>query len=684
MPTTIDPQYDSVEPIAGSAPVSSAPFFVALAGNPNTGKTTLFNALTGLRTQTANFPGTTVERKRGWFINHRQRFEVIDLPGLYSLRTATAEERVACDVLLGTGPEGQQPGAVVVIANADNIERSLFLISQLLEHDVPLFVALNMMDVAETHGIHVDAMELSKELGCPVVPMVARSGQGVDALKRELAQLIETRPAKDDIHSIRGQLSCKTCGTCPFQSRYTWSDGVVSRCVRAPRVAKGRKTEKIDRWLTHPFLGVAAFLGVMLSVFYLIFAVATVPMDLIDALFGGLGGWVAGVLPGGDLQSLLVDGLIGGVGGILVFLPQICVLFFFLTVLEDSGYLARAAFVMDRLMRRVGLPGTAFVPLLSAHACAIPAVMASRVIRDTRDRLVTILVAPLMTCSARIPVYAMVTALLFPHHPVRAALVFTGAYTLGIVAALGMAFVFKKTILPGESKPLVLELPGYRIPSLRTALLQTVDRALVFVKQAGTIILAISVVLWALATYPKSEPPAEALQVKAQAELLATQGAGEEADRLVHRADLLANRHALSQSFAGRLGKLIEPVVRPLGFDWQIGIGVITSFAAREVIVSTLAIVYGLGTETVEENGSVLHDTLRQARHDDGRPVFTVAASVSLLVFYVLAMQCLPTQAVTKRETNSWKWPAFQLGYMTLLAYSAAFVAYRLTLWFAG
>jgi len=379
-------------PSSGGA--SARPFVVGLAGSPNTGKTTLFNGLTGLRAQTANFSGTTVERKRGWLSIDGADFEVLDLPGLYSLRSATAEERIAADVLLGKRAGTPKPDAVVVIANADNMERSLFLISQLLEHHLPVVVALNMVDVADSHGIHVNVEELKKELGCPVVPMVARGGRGLDELRAELFSLREASLVDDIIEFSYPEPACDACGSCPFQSRYSWSDKVASRCVKAPRVARGRKTEVIDRMLTHPWVGLTSFLGVMLAVFYLIFAVATIPMDMIDALFGNLGGWIARHVPDGDFQSLLVDGIIGGVGGILVFLPQICILFFFLAVLEDSGYLARAAFVMDRLMRRIGLPGTAFVPLLSAHACAIPAIMASRVIRDPRDRLVTILVAP--------------------------------------------------------------------------------------------------------------------------------------------------------------------------------------------------------------------------------------------------------------------------------------------------
>ncbi len=666
----------------GNGRTSPRPLMVALAGSPNAGKTTLFNALTGLRAQTANFPGTTVERRMGRMASGEVAVDVIDLPGVYSLDAATPEERIARDVLMGEMPGVAKPDAVVVIVDAGNIERSLFIASQLLERDCNVIVALNMLDVAERHGIHVDPHKLSLELGCPVVPVLARVGRGIDDLKREIVRRVGAE-AQPEAASIRPALEQTGCASCPYQSRYTWSDRIASRCVESPRVAPARRTEKIDRLLTHPVGGVVAFVAVMLSVFYLIFSVATIPMDLIDALFAGLGARVAEIVPEGDLRSLLVDGIIGGVGGVLVFLPQICILFFFLALLEDSGYLARAAFVMDRLMRRVGLPGTAFVPLLAAHACAIPAIMATRVIGDTRDRLVTILVAPLMTCSARIPVYAMVTALLFPDHPGRAALLFAGAYVLGIAAALTMAFIFKKTILPGESRPLVLELPGYRIPALRTALFHTFDRATVFVRQAGTIILLISVALWALATYPKTDPPPEAVDLSTQAEVLAATGAVEEASTARLRAESLTNRHALSHSMAGRLGKLIEPIVRPLGYDWQIGIGVISSFAAREVIVSTLAVVYGLGEDAVDDQPDGLYATLRAARHPDGRPVFTTAASVSLLIFYVLAMQCLPTQAATRRETNSWRWPLFQLGYMTVLAYGAAFVAYQ-TLRFLG
>jgi ferrous iron transport protein B len=617
-----------------------------------------------------------VEYARGRITVDDRAIEVVDLPGLYSLRAATSEERVARDVIVGDRKGVPKADAVVVVADADNIERSLFLVSQMLDYGEKIIVALNMIDVADRHGIHVDVEKLSRELGCPVIPTVARTGRGIQELKIAIADLLE-RKAPIRIRVADQAPTCETCGGCPYQARYNWSEGITSRCVQTPRVASERRTEKIDRVVTQPVIGVLGFFAVMLGVFYLIFSVATIPMDLIDGLFARAGDIVGRVVPEGNLQSLLIDGIIGGVGGILVFLPQICILFFFLALLEDSGYLARAAFVMDRLMRRIGLPGTAFVPLLSAHACAIPAIMATRVIRDPRDRLLTILVAPLMTCSARIPVYAMVTALLFPSNPLMAALVFTGAYGLGVVAALAMAFIFRRTILPGEARPLVLELPSYKLPSLRTALLQTLDRGMVFVKQAGTIILMISVILWGLATFPQSEPPAAAVAMTQQAQTLLAEGGSEaEARALTVEAERLADQHSLVNSFAGRLGKLIEPVVAPLGFDWQIGIGVISSFAAREVIVSTMAVVYGLGGDGGDDQAG-LYNTLRRAQRADGTAVFTVATSLSLLIFYVLAMQCLPTQAVTRRETGTWKWPVFQLAYMTVLAYGAALVTFQ-------
>jgi ferrous iron transport protein B len=649
-------------------------FTLALVGNPNAGKTTLFNALTGLHAKTANFPGTTVERRVGRLHLDHKQIVLVDLPGLYSLDSTSPDEVLASNALQGRlGHE--TPDAALVVVDATNLERNLFLASQVLELDCPVVVALNMMDMARRDGIHIDVKKLRKELGCVVVAVSARNGDGIPELKNELNRLVNgTMPeAVDHVDP-----NCAGCSGCTFQARYEWTEKVSTR-VMDPIIAKRAVwTDKLDDYFTHPVTGVIVFHLVMLVLFALIFWAAQIPMELIDHLFAHIKMWTNSLLPAGDFQSLVSDGIIGGVGGILVFLPQICILFFALSLLEDTGYLSRAAFVMDRIMRRLGLPGKAFVPLLSAHACAIPAIMATRVIENPRDRLVTILVAPLMACSARIPVYAMITALLFPHSPLRAAIVFTGAYAVGVGTALCAALVFRATILPGETKPLMIELPPYRVPALRTALLHMFDRAKIFVRQAGTIILAISLVLWALSYYPKSSPPATAVAMTTQAAQLEKSGDAQQARTLRDNADRLTAQHSLQNSFAGKIGHVMEPALAPLGFDWQIGIGIVSSFAAREVIVSTLAIVYGVGRDAADNDQKSLYTTMQQAKRSDGTPIFNAATCASLLVFYILAAQCLSTTAVVRRETNSWKWPLFQIAYMTGLAYFASLVVYQL------
>jgi ferrous iron transport protein B len=651
-------------------------FTLALVGNPNAGKTTLFNELTGLRAKTANFPGTTVERRVGRAHLGKRQIVVVDLPGLYSLESSSPEEKIASDALHGRLGSHPAPNAALVVVDATNLERNLFLVSQMLELACPVVVALNMMDMARRDGIRIDVAKLRAELGCPVIPISARTGMGISELKNEMESLVSGRAAKT---SARTRPTCALgCSGCPYQARYEWTELISTKVMDAVAARRSARTEKIDDFLTHPIAGVVVFQVVMLLLFALIFWAAQIPMNLISGLFETVGAWVTAHTPAGDWQSLLVNGVIGGVGGVLVFLPQICILFFALSLLEDTGYLSRAALVMDKIMRRLGLPGKAFVPMLSAHACAIPAIMSSRVIENPRDRLVTILITPLLTCSARIPVYAMVTALLFPHSPLKAALVFTGAYATGGLAAVLAAVVFNRTILPGGSRPLLIELPPYRVPGLRSALLHTYDRAKIFVKQAGTIILVVSLALWALSHYPKSAPPPAAVALTTQAAQLEESGNTQMAAELHADADHLIAQNSLQNSAAGKLGRLLEPVLKPLGYDWQIGIGIISSFAAREVIVSTLAIVYGVGQDAAEHHSASLYDSLRHATRSDGSPMFTTATCASLLVYYILAAQCLSTTAVMRRETGGWKWPLFQIAYMTGLAYVAAFVVFQL------
>jgi ferrous iron transport protein B len=621
---------------------------IALIGNPNAGKTTLFNRLTGLRAKTANFPGTTLERRVGTIRLADGLADLEDLPGLYALTAGSVEERVARDHLCGaTDGEGTASAAIVVV-DGTNLARNLYLAGQVRELGIPLLVVLNMMDLAEKEGLTIDVAALSRELGAPVIALSARTGAGVEQIPLALAPLLRARPAPPP-----AELSaCSSCAGCrPHAARFDWAENVAVKVSQGTTRLSAARTEQIDRILTHPVQGLIVFAAIMSAVFIAIFALAEYPMKAIEAAVAVLGQAVGRVLPEGDVRSLVVAGVIGGVGGVLVFLPQICILFFFLSILEDSGYLARAAFVMDKLMGKVGLPGKAFVPMLSAHACAIPAIMATRVIEGRRDRLATILVLPLMTCSARLPVYAIVTAVLFADRPLLGGLTFAGAYALGIVTAIFISLLFRKTILRGETRPLVLELPTYKMPSLANALLAMRDRGAVFLSKAGSVILLISIAMWAMATYPRMpyEP--------------------------VGRAASAQERRALEleYSLAGRLGKGIEPVFRPLGFDWKMDVGVLTSFAARETFVSTLAVVYGVGSGEDGETGS-LREALRSQRRSDGTPVFGLATALPLLVFYVLAMQCLPTQAITRRETGSWKWAAFQLGYMTVLAYVAAFV----------
>jgi len=635
---------------------------VALLGNPNTGKTTLFNQLCGLRAKTSNFPGTTTDIRTGRMKIGGVEADVVDLPGIYRIDLDLPESNLVRNVL-GDAGLFRRPDVVVVVVDAANLTRNLCLVGELLDYGVPTVVGLNMVDVAQRRGLSIDTERLSAELGCPVIPLVARRREGVDELLAAVGRA--TTPP-----SPPPGLDAACSG-----DLVTWAERIAVASLggeQAVGTSRDTVTERLDQAFTHPLLGVLVFSGVMFALFYTIFALATVPMDLIEATFEHVGGWLATLLPAGPVRDLLVDGVVGGISGTVVFFPQIFLLFFLISLVEDTGYLARAAFVMDRVLCRFGLPGHAFVPLLSSHACAIPGILSTKLIPDRADRLTTILVAPFMSCSARLPVYVLLTSLLFIDRPLYAALAFAGCYVVGATAALGSAFLARRTILRGRSRPMVLELPSYRMPSLRSAFIVAWEQGVTFLRKAGTVIMAICVVMWWLSSYPQAGPAPAAEQLRAQA---ATLPAAQQQE-LLTEAEHLDARYAQAQSFAGRIGKTVQPVFAPLGYDWQLTVGVLTSFLAREVFVSTMAVLL-VGEEEgdVEEQGVI--DQIRRARRENGDPVFTTATAGSLLIFFVLAMQCLPTLAVTQKETGTWRWAALQLGYMTGVAYLSAFALYH-------
>lgn len=706
------------------------PLIIALAGNPNAGKTTLFNALTGLRQKVANYPGVTVERKEGaWPLASDLPFaRLIDLPGLYSLDAASPDERIARDVIAGAIPDLPAPDAVVAVVDATNLERNLYLVAQLLELGRPLVVALTMNDMAARRAIAIDGARLSRALGVPVVAVSAAKGDGLDALaravieaatkqpefpgwrlsehaEREIARLLDRQnytraramrdlydresadgDARIEIESARERLASHDARWWqePMLARYAWIDEIASAARTLPSDAKPDLTRRIDRIVTHKILGPLILCALLLLIFTAIFSWASVPMDLIDVGFGTLGAKVRAAMPPGLLTDLIVDGVIAGVGGVLVFLPQIALLFLFIALLEDTGYMARAAFIMDRLMRGVGLHGKAFMPLLGSFACAIPGIMAARTIENPKDRLATIMIAPFMSCSARLPVYTLMIAAFFSGQtalgfiPVGV-LIIMAMYALGIVVAVVVAWILKHTILRAPTPPLAMELPPYRAPHPSTIAHTVATRAWLFVRRAGTVILAISILLWALVTFPRTpEASTEAVSSVAQA----TRETGIEADGETapasgaEVANATQSGEQLRNSFAGRLGRFIEPAIAPLGFDWQMGIGLIASFAAREVLVSTLSIVYNAGSDAEAESPSLI-EAVRRARRADGSPAWTPLVAVSMMVFFVLACQCMSTLAIVRRETNSWRWPLFMVAYMLALAYVASLITYQ-------
>ncbi len=710
----------------------AAPPEVLIAGNPNCGKSTLFNALSGGNAQVGNYPGVTVERTTARVQLGRHEVELVDVPGMYSLTASSPEEQLAVDALVAPTTR-----AVVCVIDATTLQRGLYLTLQLLESGVPVVVALNMMDAAEKLGLVVDTERLSVLLGAPVVSVVATKKQGLEpllasvdaqlddaatltppaipypeALETDLAALAPIverwRPGapvtqnravalwallslgedslrqvpsfvRDAVQTIRDEATAsgRDLDLDIIGTRYAWIERQVADASSRPAPTR-TMSERIDQVLTHPVAGVAVFALVMLLIFEALFAWSEPAIAAIEDLTAFLQGAAANLLPDGVFEDLIVEGVIAGVGNVVVFAPQILLLFLFIGFLEDSGYLARVAFVIDRVMKSVGLHGKAFVPLLSGFACAVPAVMATRTIERRRDRLVTMLALPLMSCSARLPVYILVVGTVFAGATVgflsAGAVALFAMYTLSVLVTLAAAAVMRRTILPGPAPSFVLEMPPYRMPSASILWLNAWRRLKIFLVDAGTIILAMTVILWALLSFPKSDDIAA--RFAQEREQVAQTGLGpEEAATAVAALDSQEASAQLEHSVAGRVGHALEPVLRPIGFDWQIGVGIIGAFAAREVFISTLGVVFGIG-ETDEKNVP-LRQALREAKHADGTPVMTPLSGISLMVFFLLACQCMSTIAVVKRESGSWKWPVFLFVYMTVLAYVASLIVYQ-------
>ena len=674
----------SKEKISQNSLQNDQRLMIALAGNPNAGKTTLFNALTGLKQKVANYPGVTVERKEGfWRLGNDNYARLIDLPGLYSLDATSLDEQIARDVLTGRIANLPKPHIIVAVVDATNLERNLYLVTQLLDYNVPLVVALTMVDTAEKQSLEINTKKLSKLLQVPVVEVKATQRKGIEELTETVLQVTKTEQKKksysfstnhseniSDESFVHLSLQDDSQINKQIFARYNFISDIYQESVKPKHTEERGVSEKIDRILTHKFFGLVILIAILLLVFQTIFSWANLPMDLLEQGFGALGNFVRVSMPEGILTDLLVDGVIAGVGGVLVFLPQILLLFLFLSILEDTGYMARAAFLLDKLMRGVGLHGKAFLPLLSSFACAIPGIMATRTIEDRRDRLATIMIAPFMSCSARLPVYTLMIATFFAGQTVfgfvsLGAVLILAMYALGIVVAVIVGWILKRTILKAPPPPFVMELPPYRLPNFRTVFQNMFTRAGLFLKRAGTVILAISIILWALTAFPRNT------EVQIQDSSVQTQTITDS-----EQATIDDSGAKLRNSYAGQLGHLIEPVIKPLGFDWKIGVALIASFAAREVLVSTLSIIYNVGNDSNEESESLMQ-AVREAKKDDGSPAWSPLTALTLMVFFVLAMQCMSTVAVVRRETNSWTWALFMVFYMTGLAYLAAFLTYQ-------
>jgi ferrous iron transport protein B len=696
---------------------------IALVGNPNSGKSSLFNYLTGLNQKIGNFPGVTVEKKSGFcLLPENISAEIIDLPGTYSIYPRSLDEQIVAEVLLDHRSP-TTPDKVVVIVDATNVKRGFLLLSQIIDIGLPTILALNMMDLAAKAGISYDLNALSKKLGIPVVPINARNGVGLDELKKIMSQNqgppnrqinAVWKEVEKPVKELRDQLgvdndyeayqfleqpkSLKFLGSEKQQiveairkkyelfpgkfqgaetiQRYSYIQDLLNEVtLNVSDNAWKKNSTRLDRILLHKVWGYLIFFTVLFLIFQSIFAWAQLPMDLIDNVFAELSSYLISILPSGPLSSLLAEGVVPGIGGIMIFIPQIAILFACISILEESGYMARVVFMMDKVMRKFGLNGKSVVPLMSGVACAIPAIMATRTIDNWKERTITILVTPLMSCSARLPVFTILIALIVPNQKALGffnlqGLALMSLYMLGFLAAIGSAWIMKLLIRVKERSYLIMELPTYRIPKWSNVGYTIVEKTKAFVFEAGKIILAISVILWVLASYG----PGDSLQ-KAETHVL------EESKNLRLTEEALADRIAaykLEHSYAGIIGKGIEPIIKPLGYDWKIGIALITSFAAREVFVGTMATIYSIGSVSDADTATIQERLKAEINPETGGPRFTPAVGFSLLVFYTFAMQCMSTIAIVYRETKGWKWPLIQLTYMTALAYLSALTVYQL------
>ena len=680
---------------------------VAVVGTPNSGKSTLFNRLTGLKQRIGNYPGVTVERHVGFLRTDDKLIELIDLPGTHSLSAHSLEEQITVDVIFGRMQGTNEPDGILAVLDATNLYQGLFLVQQLVELELPTVVALTMTDAAYKSGIDIDTAELSAMLGVPVYPVVATTGAGLEKLRRALADIRELTPPRrvriwPELTAAAEQLAESSTQDVRFAElervlidgptesnastiaklgadantriedarralfkdeppiardarvRYAWVRDALQKVQKAAPAYASWRTRVTD-FLNRPVPGTIGLFIVMAIVFQAVFAWATPLMDVIDAGTATLAGSVFESLGDNAFSSLVADGIISGVGAVIIFLPQILILFLFIILLEDSGYLARAAYLMDRTMSSVGLSGQSIIPMISSFACAVPGIMATRVIPNRRDRIATILAAPFMTCSARLPVYALLIAAFVPATRIGflnlQGLVLFGLYMFGIVMGILTAFLMRRTALRGPKPPFALMLPEFRRPNLQTVGIQLLGRAKVFLRRAGTVIFAVAVVIWALAYFPRSDDIPSGVDENTAAAL------------------------QMEQSWLGRAGKVVEPVFEPLGWDWRVSSAVIASFPAREVVIAVLGTVYAVGDEADE---GTLSARLKSAKRPDGSPMFTLPMVIGLLIFYALCLQCVATLAIIRRETNTWRWPVFAWTYMTTLGYLGAFLAYQI------